>query len=135
MSRAPRNRRTPRRINFGTDVTWSAVSTVFDEATIDNPHVVLDVRIMAAARARIDPSSHSHWRPGELRNRLVVIGSTGELTPVTRENLNAAIRRLTSAKILQAGSSGQCLAYSVWDVQTGMRNGAWPPCPRKREDR
>ncbi|WP_454853261.1 hypothetical protein [Promicromonospora soli] len=108
---------------------------MFDETTVDNPRVVLDVRILAAARARIDPTGHAHWRPGELRNRLVVFGSTGDLTPVTRENLNAAIRRLTAAKILLRGSSGQCLVYDPWAVQTGMRNGVWPPCPRKREDR
>lgn len=129
-TRRPRNARVSR-INFGSGVTWSAVSTMFDEATIDNSRASLEVRVMAAARARIDPTGHSHWRRGELRSRLLVYSPTGEHVPVERSTLGRAIGRLVAAKILLRGSSSECLVYVPFAVQTGMTTGAWPPCPKR----
>lgn len=136
-TRQPRNKRAAR-INFGSGVMWTAVSVMFDEATIDNPHVCLEVRVMAAARARIDPTGHSHWRRGELRSRLVGFADDdGEglgLVPVHRNTLAACVARLTAAGILLPGSGPMCLVYAPFAVQTGMTNGAWPPCPNRGEN-
>jgi hypothetical protein len=132
--RRPRHQR-PSRINFGPGVTWSAVSTYFDERTVDNPRASLEVRLLAAARARIDPTGHSHWARGELRSRLVVFSPIGSLEPVERSTLGRAIGRLVRAKILLPGSYSECLVYEPFAVQTGMTNGSWPPCPKRRDVR
>lgn len=127
----PASRR--RKINFGAGVTWTAVSNAYDEMTVDNPVLSLDVRLLAAARARLGVDGHAHWRRGELRARLKIVQKSGaragEIHTVERSTLLRAIQRLVDAGAFLPGSSPECLVYAPFAVQTA-HDARTLPCPR-----
>lgn len=111
--------------------TWAAVATVYDDAAARNVALSTDLRLMSAARSRIELSGHSHWRRGELRYVLSKVNTTtGELTPLSASALSRAIVRMVEAGMLQGGSWSECLVHPMFAVQTG-RKDAKSPCPAR----
>ncbi|MGW6131336.1 hypothetical protein ACWFNE_15040 [Cellulomonas sp. NPDC055163] len=120
-----------RRRSLSIPETWAAVATVYDDAAARNPALSTDLRLMSAARSRIELSGHSHWRRGELRLLLSKANmTTGELTPLSASALKRAIGRMVEAGMLQAGSWSECLVHPIFAVQTG-RKDAKSPCPTR----
>lgn len=110
---------------------WVAVSSVYDDAAARNPALSTDLRLMSAARSRIELSGHSHWHRGELRHVLAKVDrKTGELTPLSASAVNRAISRMVDAGMLQAGSWSECLINPLFYVQTARRVTA-SACPAK----
>lgn len=118
-----------RRLSIRDD--WVAVSTVYDDAAARNPALSTDLRLISAARSRIELSGHSHWKRGELRHVLTKVNATtGELVPLSASALTRAIVRMVEAGMLQHGSWSECLVHPMFEVQIALKRSQ-SPCPTK----
>ncbi|WP_298325390.1 hypothetical protein [Haloactinopolyspora sp.] len=109
---------------------WVAVSRDHDEAAAHNWDLSTDLRMLSAARWRLELSGHSHWRRGELRDVLASPDAAGELKPLSASAVGRRIKALVDAGQLLPGSWSQCLVLPLFKVQTGMK-GTPTECPRK----
>jgi len=81
---------------IGLEGAWTAVAREADEQAARNPDLSTDLRIVAAARWRLDAAGHSHF-PRTGRDSLrVVLGKvdkgTGELLPITDRSSALCLR-------------------------------------------
>jgi hypothetical protein len=117
--------------------TWNAVSRDEDERlALDHRVGNVEVRLVAAARSRMDQRNHAHFRRGELRE--ILRGATDKRPAATREDaslphgdtVTRAIERLVSWGLLAHGSWKQCLIVPPF---AAMVNAKVPstPCARK----
>lgn len=111
--------------------SWIAVSQAYDDRAARNFALSTDVRLLSAARARIEFSGHSHFGRGELRQILSRASErTGEVTALSPRALVRAVDRMVEAGMLLPGSWSGCLVHDQFAVQTGVK-GTPSPCPKK----
>ena len=111
---------------------WVAIAAAYDDTTARNPSLHVDVRLLAAARSRMEFSGHAHFRRGELRTILSrLTESTGELVPLSPNYVTRRINWLVGATVLAAGSWSECLVLPPFGVQCGRRSATASPCPKR----
>lgn len=120
--------------------SWVAVSQAYDDAAARNPALSTDVRLLAAARSRLEITGHSHWNRGELALVLSKLRRDPEhdaehMVRLRRETVTAAIDRLTDAGLLMPSSWSECLVLPPFAVQIGTKDAAATECPTKPEGR
>lgn len=95
----------------------------------------MDVRLLALARARMDFGNHSHFKRGELRERLAYVVKSGpkagEVRKPTRQAITTAIGRLVEWGVFSPGSWSECIVYPPFAVQNGFKATASTPCPTR----
>lgn len=111
---------------------WVAVAQAYDDAAARNPALSSHVRILSAARSRLEFNGHAHFARQELRTILSSVDrQTGELTPLSKSALTRAVQHLTDGGLLADGSWSQCLRLPLFGVQNGTgRTKGRPTCPR-----
>lgn len=111
--------------------SWIAVSQAYDDRAARNFALSTDVRLLSAARARIEFNGHSHFGRGELRHILSKVNErTGEVSDLSNSALSRAIDRMVEARMLLPGSWSECLIHDPFTVQTGVK-GYETECPAK----
>lgn len=112
--------------------SWVAVSQAHDEAAARNPLLSTHLRVLAAARSRLEFSGHAHFGRQELGTIVSKVAKdTGELTRLSPSALTRAIKHLVDGDQLMDGSWSECLRLPLFAVQNGTgRSRPGPPCPQ-----
>lgn len=120
---------------IGLEGAWTAVAREADEQAARNPDLSTDLRIVAAARWRLDAAGHSHF-PRTGRDSLrVVLGKvdkgTGELLPITDRSVRRGISSLVTAGVLSSRnrSSALCLRLPQGSNDAGGGTRMHSRCP------
>jgi len=115
--------------------TWTAVSQAYDDATARNPALGTDLRLVAAARSRMEYGGHAHFKRGELAVILSKAKADGVggyvLEPLHRTTVKKAIDRMADAGLLVRGSWSEDLILPPFSVQFGSKQAAVTRCPKK----
>jgi len=118
------------RFGVGGGSPWVACSQDTDDRIARDDRLSTDTRLLAAARSRLEPQGHAHFKRGELSRILSQVNkTTGEIGPMSSNGLRRAIRKLSEAGLLLSDSWSQCLRVPLTDVQNG--NGYNSECPTK----
>ena len=126
----------PRSRGIGLEAAWTAVSREADERAARNPDLSTDLRLIAAARWRLDRDGHSHFpATGDDGLRAVlskVDRATGQLTPLSQRATERAIARLVAGDQLSAvnRNSARCLRLPRY-ANDGPRGAKRSTCPVK----
>ncbi|MFD6030137.1 hypothetical protein ACFWE5_05450 [Cellulosimicrobium funkei] len=114
------------------DGPWVAVSRAQDDTAARNYELSTDLRLLGAARSRLELGGHSHFNRRELRTILAKVNRrTGELAPLSASALTRRIGALVDAGLLAHGSWSECLVVPPFSVQTGERYAETTGCPKR----
>jgi hypothetical protein len=128
----------PRRKRRGVMVKppWLAVSQERQERLAKDTQVrSTAVRIFAAAQARLTEDGHAHFARGELREWMSLLDrATGEVQPMSADNLRRQIDALVSDGVLGGASWSECLRLNLlhFDAASSPRERDCPDKPTGR---
>lgn len=96
---------------------WTAVARQADEDAARNPGLSTDLRIVSAARWRMDGQGHSHFPKTGADSLPQVLArvnrATGELTPMTDRGVRKALAALVAAGLLSSRNRSSLLCLRL----------------------
>lgn len=116
-------------VAIGQDEALNLVATLADHDLITS-----DTKLLLLAIAKANNSGHANFAPGELQAMMATVNKrTGEITPMSREQVYKIKERLRKAGILVASDGGtRCVWLAADLVQRNKRyKGNWM-CPVHR---